>query len=318
MRTPRLKLTLLVTALGLSLGATPALAAKPLATTDPATDISPVGANLHGSVDPRGVASSAYFQYGTTKNYGKRTPAQSAGLNPGAIPLTASVTGLKSDTTYHFRIVAENKDGKTNGKDVTFKTAAPTTTPAFSPNPVPYGDPVAVSGQIVGSGAKGAEVTLFGRAFPFTDPFVQFGNTVVADANGNYLFILASALSTAQFEVRAGTDPAFTSSIQTLQVSSKVSLYVRDKVRKGRKLRFHGIVAPGQDGIVVEIQKRKRDGSFGVFARTTLRHRSDGRSSYSVRKTLRRRGIFRAWVGSAGGVVVPGTSREHSVRVTRR
>jgi hypothetical protein len=318
MRTPRLKLSLLVCALGLSLGATPALAAKPLATTDPATDITPIGANLHGSVDPRGVATSAYFQYGTTNKYGKRTPAQSAGLNPGAIPLTAGVTGLKSDTTYHFRIVAESKDGKTNGKDVTFKTAAPTTTPVFTPNPVPYGDPVSVSGQIVGSGAKGAEVTLFGRAFPFTDPFTQFGNTVVADDNGNYLFILSSALSTAQFEVRAGTDPAFTSSIQTLQVSSKIGLSVRNKVRKGRKLRFHGLVAPAQDHTVVEIQKRKRDGTFGVFARTTLRHRADGRSSYSVRKKLRRRGIFRAVVQSAGGVVIPGTSREHSIRVTRR
>jgi hypothetical protein len=319
MRTPRLTLSLLVTALGLSIGAAPALAAKPLATTDPATDITPVGATLHGTVDPRGVATSAFFQYGTTKGYGKRTPAQSAGLNPGGIPLAAGITGLKSDTTYHFRIVAESKDGTTNGKDATFKTAAPTTTPVFTPNPVPYSDPVSVSGQIVGSGANGAQVTLFGRAFPFTAPFSQFGNTVVADSGGNYLFILSSALSTAQFEVRAETNPAFTSSIQTLQVSSKISLSVRNKVRKGHKVRFHGLVAPGQDGIVVEIQKRKRDGSYGVFARTTLKHRNDGRSSYSVRKTLRRRGIFRAVVQSAGGQVVAGTSpRDHSVRVTRR
>jgi hypothetical protein len=319
MRTPRLTLSLLVTALGLSLGATPALAAKPLATTEPALDITPVGASLHGSVDPRGVATSAFWQYGTTKNYGKRTPAQSAGLNPGAVRLGASVTGLKSATTYHFRIVAESKDGRTNGKDLTFKTAAPTTTPVFSPNPVSYGDPVSVAGQIIGSGSNGAQVTLFGRAFPFTAPFTQFGNTVVADAAGNYLFVLSSALSTAQFEVRAETNPAFTSSIQTLQVNSKITLSVGNKVRKGRKIRFHGLVAPGQDGIVVEIQKRKRDGTYSVFTRTTLKHRSDGRSSYSVRKKLFRRGIFRAVVNSAGGAVSPGVSpREHSVRVTRR
>src|SRR3954452_12680953 len=318
MRTPRLTLSLLVTALGLSVGATPALAAKATATTDPATDITPVGASLHGTVDPRGVASSAFFQYGTTKNYGNRTPDQSAGVSPGAIQLSAGVTGLKSSTTYHFRIVAQNADGRVNGKDVTFTTGAPTTTPVFTPNPVPYGDPVTVSGQIVGSGSNGAEVTLFGRAFPFTAPFTQFGNTVVADANGNYLFVLTSALSTAQFEVRAKTNPPFTSSEQTLQVSSKISLAVADKVRKGHKVRFHGIVAPGQDGIVVEIQKRQRDGSFRVFKRTTLKHRKDGRSSYSVRKKLYRRGIFRAVVQSAGGSVIPGTSpRDHSIRVLR-
>jgi hypothetical protein len=317
MRTPRLILSLPVFALSLVIGVTAAVAAKPTVTTDPATDITPIGATLHGTVDPRGIASSAYFQYGATKGYGKKTAVQSAGVSPGAVPLSAGITSLKSSTTYHFRIVAENKDGKVNGPDRTFKTAAPTTTPVFTPNPVPYGDPVAVSGNIVGSGAAGADVSLFGRAFPYTDPLTQFGNTVVADANGNYLFILSSALSSAQFEVRAKTSPPFTSSIQQLQVSSKIGLSLRNKVRKGRKLRFHGFVAPAQDGIAVEIQKRKRDGSFGVFARTNLRHRNDGRSSYSVSKRVNRRGIFIAVVQSAGGVVVPGVSHAHSVRVTR-
>src|SRR3954468_23639487 len=116
MRTPRLTLSLLVSAVALGVGAAPALAAKPLATTAAATDITPVGANLHGSVDPRGIATSTFFQYGTTKSYGKRTPDQSAGVNPGAIPIAAGISCLKSSTTYHFRIVAESADGRTNGK----------------------------------------------------------------------------------------------------------------------------------------------------------------------------------------------------------
>jgi hypothetical protein len=318
MRTPRLTLSLLVIALSLVVGTASAFAAKPKVTTDPATDITPVGATLHGTADPRGVASSAFFQYGTTKSYSQKTAVQSAGVAPGAVPLSAGVTKLKSSTVYHFRIVAQNADGKVNGPDRTFTTAAPTTTPVFTPNPVPYGNPVYVSGNIVGSGAAGADVALLGRPFPFTDPFAQVGNTVVADASGNYLFVLASALSTSQYEVQAKTNPAFTSSIETLQVASKISMRVQSKVRKGHKVRFHGIVAPGQDGIVVEIQKRKRDGSFGVFARTNLRHRSDGQSSYSVRKKLRRRGIFIAVVQSAGGTVVPGvTPSAHSIRVVR-
>jgi hypothetical protein len=318
MRTPRLTLSLLVIALGLALGATPALAAKPLVSTDGAADVTPVGATFLGSVDPRGVASSGYFQYGTTTKYGKRTPSQSVGLNPGKVPIRAGVTGLKSDTTYHFRVVGESADGKTNGRDLVFKTAAPTSTPVFTPNPVPYGDPVSVSGVIVGSGASGAEVSLFGRPFPFTAPLTQAGNTVVANPDGSYLFILSSALTTSQYEVRGKTSPPFTSATQTLQVASKISLAVRGKVRKGRKARFHGIVAPGQDGIVVEIQKRQRNGKFKRFASTTLKHRGDGRSGYSVRKTLRKRGIFRALVRSAGGAVVPAASPAHSVAVTRR
>jgi hypothetical protein len=318
MRTPRLILSLLVIALSLVVGTASALAAKPIVTTDPATDITPVGATLHGTADPRGVASSAFFQYGTTKSYGKKTPVQSAGVAPGAVPLAAGLTGLKSSTVYHFRIVAENADGKVNGPDRTFTTAAPTTTPVFTPNPVAYGDPVYVSGNIVGSGASGADVTLLGRPFPFTDPFTQVGNTVVADSAGNYLFVLASALSTSQYEVQAKTNPAFTSTVQTLQVASKISLSVRGKVRKGHKVRFHGVVTPAQDGIVVEIRKRKRNGTYGLFARTNLRHAKGNTSTYSVRKTLRRRGIFVAVVQSAGGTVVPGTSPlAHSIRVVR-
>src|SRR5919202_268475 len=92
---------------GGAVGATPASAAAPLAFTDPATDISPVGATLHGRVDPNGQATAAWFQYGTTKTYGKRTPPQSAGLAPGQVPISAGVSGLTSNKTYHFRMVAE-------------------------------------------------------------------------------------------------------------------------------------------------------------------------------------------------------------------
>lgn len=317
MRTPRLTLSLLVAAVALSLGAAPALAAKPRASTDGVTDVTPVGATFLGSIDPRGLASSGFFQYGTTTKYAQRTPSQSAGLNPGLFPLRASVTGLKSDTTYHFRVVGENKDGRTNGKDLVFKTAAPTTTPVFTPNPAPYGDPVIVSGVIVGSGAGGADVSLFGRPFPFTDPFTKFGNTVVADPSGAYQFVLTNALNTAQFQVQAQTNPAFTSSIQTLEVASKISLSVVGKVRRGHKVRFHGLVAPGQDGVVVDIQKRQRSGKYKRFASTTLKHRLDGRSGYSVRKTLRKRGIFRAVVKSPGGAVVGAATGAHSIAVKR-
>jgi hypothetical protein len=300
----------------LAFGAASALAVAPIAITDPATNISPVGATLNGRVDPRGQATSARFQYGLTKNYGKTTAPLDAGLSPGSIALNTNIAGLESNKTYHYRIFAESKDGRTNGADRTLKTSKPTTTPVFTPNPVPYGDPVAVSGVIVGSGASGAQVSLFGRAFPFTDPLVQFGNTVISDSQGTYLFILSSALSTAQFEVRAKTNPPFTSEIQTLAVSSKISLHAPGSIRRGHKAHFWGVVAPGQDGIVVQIQKLRR-GAFTTFATTTLRHRPDGASSYSVRRYPRGSGTFRAVVLSAGGAWQPGTTNTHFLQVRR-
>jgi hypothetical protein len=316
-RTPILASSLGVLALAASAG--PATAAPPTAMTDPADGITPVGATLHGRVDPRGAATGAYFQYGLTKKYGKRTPAQSAGLNPGLISIAASVTGLQSNKTYHFRTVAESKDGKRTGGDRTFRTAKPTTTPGLSPNPVPYGSAVTVTGKIVGSGAAGAEVSLFGRTFPYTDPFRQFGNTVIADQQGDYLFVLTSALRNAQLQVRGKTNPAFTSATQSLVVSSLVSLHTPRTVRRGRRVYFWGRVVPAQDGIVVEIQRRRPNGTFSVFTRTALKDRPGNASGYSIRKRLYHTSTFRAVVKSTGGVVSEGTTvNTHLVRVKRR
>jgi hypothetical protein len=308
---------LLLALLGLTLATTTATAAAPLAFTDPATDISPVGATLHGRVDPNGQATAAWFQYGTTKSYGKRTPSQSAGLAPGQVPIAASIGGLTSNKTYHFRMVAESKDGRKNGPDRSFKTSKPTTTPVFTPNPVPYGKPVLVAGQIIGTGANGAQVSLFGHLFPYTAPLTQFGNTVLADKNGNYLFVLASALSNSIFEVRAKTSPAFTSAQQQLHVASTISLHTPARIKPRRRVHFWGIVQPAQDGIVVEIQKLQKNGTWVLFTRTTLRHRSSG-SRYTTRKTLWHSHTFRAVVHSTGGLVDEGTTANaHFVRVRR-
>ena len=309
---------LLLTLLGLMLSATTASAAAPLAFTDPATDISPVGAALHGRVDPNGQATAAWFQYGKTKSYGSRTASQSAGLAPGQVPISASIGSLKSNTTYHFRMVAESKDGRKNGPDRAFKTSKPTTTPVFTPNPVPFGKPVAVSGQIIGTGANGAHVSLFGHAFPYTDPFTQYGSTVVADKDGNYLFILASALSNSIFEVRGKTTPAFTSAAQQLHVASVISLHTPTRVKPRHRVHFWGIVQPGQDGIVIEIQKLQKNGSWVLFTRTTLRPRTGGGSRYTTHKRLFHSHTFRAIVHSTGGVVDEGiTQNAHFIRVNR-
>ena len=188
----------------------------------------------------------------------------------------------------------------------------------FAPNPVPYGDPVAVSGQIVGTGANGAQVSLFGHSFPYTDPFTQFGNTVIADSQGNYLFILAHALSNSIFEVRAKTNPAFTSAPQQLHVSSKISLHAPSRVKPRHRVHFWGIVQPTQDGIVVEIQKRQKDGSWVLFTRTTLQPRPAGGSRYTTRKKLFHSHTFRAVVHSTGGIVDGGTTQgAQFVRVRR-
>ena len=102
-------------------------------------------------------------------------------------------------------------------------------------------------------------------------------------------------------------------------MSSLVSLKTSKKVRRGHKASFSGLVAPAQDGIIVDIQKLQKNGKFKHWTRAFLRHRNDGRSSYSTKKKLWHSSTFRAIVRSNGGAVQEGTSpNTHTIRVTRK
>lgn len=92
----------------------------PVATTLPATGITPTKATLNGTVDPNGLATTYHFEYGETEAYGSATP-KVEGLEEAAA-VQAQIEGLKPGTIYHFRLVAENVEGETAGEDATFAT----------------------------------------------------------------------------------------------------------------------------------------------------------------------------------------------------
>lgn len=95
----------------------------PLVVTQAATAASEDGATLHGTVDPRGASTAYHFQYGLTTSYGSVTsPDGDAGSGSGAVAESEAITGLAVGTTYHYRLVATNASGTTNGADLTFAT----------------------------------------------------------------------------------------------------------------------------------------------------------------------------------------------------
>ena len=93
----------------------------PLVTTKPATNVATFAATLNGLLDPHGLTTSVYFQYGRTTNYGNRTPNQTKTGN-NYQNVSANISGLTANTTYHFRIVATNSVGTRYGSDRTFTT----------------------------------------------------------------------------------------------------------------------------------------------------------------------------------------------------
>jgi hypothetical protein len=99
--------------------------AKPEATTEPATSLKTTEATLNGVVNPSGASATYRFEYGKTTSYGTSVPApyESVGSGTEAIAKTKTITGLSPETTYHFRVVAENSEGTAYGADRTFVPA---------------------------------------------------------------------------------------------------------------------------------------------------------------------------------------------------
>jgi hypothetical protein len=115
MRVAALVLALLAPAAAVAAG-------PPSATTGAATGVSQTTATVNATVDPQGTATTYRFEYGTSSSYGLQTGEHDAGAGSGAVDVQAGLTGLTSDTTYHYRVVATNADGVTRGADRTFKT----------------------------------------------------------------------------------------------------------------------------------------------------------------------------------------------------
>jgi hypothetical protein len=94
---------------------------SPVVTTNPATNVAISSATLNCSLDPHGLTTSVYFQYGTSTGYGRTTATQTQGGNTYR-NVTANVGSLSAGTTYHFRSVATNSAGTKLGSDRVFTT----------------------------------------------------------------------------------------------------------------------------------------------------------------------------------------------------
>jgi hypothetical protein len=117
-----------------AVGATSAFASgKPFVETKPATSIGETQAQLNGVVNPNGATTKYWFEYGTTISYGKKTAEVSIGSGTSNLEEFKTVTGLTANTTYHFRVVASNVNGTSDGSDAAFTTAAKPGPPEFVP-----------------------------------------------------------------------------------------------------------------------------------------------------------------------------------------
>jgi hypothetical protein len=98
-----------------------------IATTLPATGVTTTSAVLNGRVDTGGHQAEWQFEYGTSTAYSQATPINTIPAGGGSVTVSASVTKLNPNTTYHFRLVAISGIGSAyleidHGVDLTFTT----------------------------------------------------------------------------------------------------------------------------------------------------------------------------------------------------
>ena len=95
----------------------------PTVTTDAASGVSCMVATLNGTVNANGFSTTVTFEYGLTTAYATIVTAdQSPVTGDTGTAVSKTLSGLTTNTTYHYRVVATNAGGTTYGADMTFTT----------------------------------------------------------------------------------------------------------------------------------------------------------------------------------------------------
>ena len=94
----------------------------PTVQTNAATGISQNSATLNGQVNPNGYSTSYWFEYGTSQSLGYATFGQSLGSGNSSQNVNANISGLSPNTTYYFRVVAQNQYNTSYGSILSFTT----------------------------------------------------------------------------------------------------------------------------------------------------------------------------------------------------
>jgi len=93
--------------------------------TEAATDVTRTTAELNGSLNPDGIPTEYWFEYGIDTNYRNKTAALSAPAGSSILDVPAiEVENLQAGRPYHFRLVAQNSLGTSVGPDQSFTAAS--------------------------------------------------------------------------------------------------------------------------------------------------------------------------------------------------
>jgi hypothetical protein len=296
----------------LALSATPAAGAPPPPTpyTGEAAELTTSSVTLKGSVFPGNQQTSYYFQYGTSTAYGGQTPLTPAGAGTGTIHVAASLTGLTVDSSYHYRLVAVNAAGATDGQDRIFTTKKiPLTfTLAATPSRDPFASPFSVTGTLAGTDSADHAIVLQANPFPYLGGFKNVGNPELTDADGSFAFEEPGFTQNTQLRVATLGTPQVDSDVVVELVAVRVTLHLRATARHGYA-RLYGTITPAERGALVSLQLLRSGHGPLVVGSALAGGDSGGSSHFSHVVRIRHAGLYRAYAYVLSGAQVSSHSR---------
>lgn len=150
-------------------------------------------ATLQAQINPGGLETSYFFEYGPTAAYGQSTSTRT--IPAGGVPVTVktAVFGLTPGSGYHFRVVASNSLGMAEGGDQSFTTQSPGAgNPGNCPNETirihqisTYLPECRAYEQVSPVDKGGAGAKYYGNNYSMWG-ISPDGNTAIFDSNGSF------------------------------------------------------------------------------------------------------------------------------------
>jgi len=261
----------------------------PVVATSAATGVSATSAVLNATVNPEGVPTTYYFQYGTTSGFGQDTTTRSAGSGTSPVHVSQPLSGLSAQTVYHYRIVAVSDGASVVGGDRTLRTSKGQT-PAVSTGAASAvgATSATLNGSVDPHGVPTTYYFQYGVKSPSTrTPVTSAGAGSASVAVSVQLVRLAPATTYVYrlVAVGAGTVIGATRSFTTAKVPPSLSLSsTANPVGAGATVTFSGTLAGtgvGVRSVALQIEPYPYTGGFQQVGASELTSAS-GSFSFSL------------------------------------
>jgi hypothetical protein len=300
----------------------------PRAATGGVSNVRGASATLQGTVNPHGLATTYFFQYGATAAYGSATPTTAVGSGTTTVKVSQAVANLPVGD--HYRIVATNAKGTKPGRDRTYANKKSKLAFVMADTkelpPTPYGGTFILRGTLSGAGGALQPIFLQSSAYPFLTAFSDVGAPLTTNAAGAFAIPVKGLMQSTQLRVRTNALRPLDGPIVTAHVAYKVTLKVRTSSHRGL-VRLYGTVTPAKVGARVLFQlqapsrprgKSEREVRYSTQESGVVKRGTRSFSRFSQVMTVRKSGSYRAEVVARTGALVSGTSASVSLHAAAK